>query len=59
MHRATIEKLIKGIKQSWTDPGHSRITFQGMKDFKQSMNAARKFVVQVCTFGIREEWLIM
>jgi len=23
MHRATIEKLIKGIKQSWTDPGHS------------------------------------
>jgi len=58
MHTATIEKLIKGIKQSWTDPGHSRITFQGMKDFKQSMNAARKFVVQVCTFGIREEWLI-
>jgi len=27
-----------------------------MKDFKQSMNAARKFVVQVCTFGTRAEW---
>jgi len=44
MHRATIEKLIKGIKQSWTDPGHSQITFQGMKDFKQSMNAARSLL---------------
>jgi len=58
MHIATIENLIKGIKQIWTDPGHSQITFQDMKDFKQSMNAARNFVVQVCTFGTRVELLI-
>lgn len=50
MHSRTIKQLIKGVRHSWTDPGHSRITFQDLKDFNQSMHAARQFVVQVCGF---------
>lgn len=44
---STIKKLLKGIRHSWTDPGHSRITFENFKDFKQCMEASRKYVVQV------------
>jgi len=47
----TIKKFLKGIKHDWTDPGHSRITFKGFKDFKQSMGAARNYVVQVSWFS--------
>jgi len=54
MHTATIEKLIKGINKAGKTLATVKSLFQGMKDFKQSMNAARKFVVQVCTFGTRE-----
>jgi hypothetical protein len=50
MHSHTITQLIKGVRHSWTDPGHSRITFQDLKDFNQSMHAARQFVVQICGF---------
>jgi hypothetical protein len=43
----TIDALIKGIQNSWTDPGHSRITFHDVNHLNQSMEAARKYVVQV------------
>ena len=46
-HAKTIDRLIKGIRNHWTDPGHSQITFRNVKHFNQSMKAARKFVVQV------------
>ena len=47
VHTNTIKRLIQGIRRSWTDPGHSQITFRNMKDFKRSLGAARKFIVQV------------
>jgi hypothetical protein len=49
MHSKTIKRLLKGIQQQWTEPGQSRITFKGMKDFKHCLAAARTFVVPVST----------
>jgi hypothetical protein len=46
-HKDTIKKLIKGIRYRWTDPGHSHITFRNLKDYTQSLNVARTFVVPV------------
>ncbi|KAF8582039.1 hypothetical protein K439DRAFT_1647685 [Ramaria rubella] len=41
-----IKKLIKGIKHEWTDPGHSKLSFQNLEDYNQSLNSARSYVVQ-------------
>ncbi|KAF8523994.1 hypothetical protein JB92DRAFT_2827152 [Gautieria morchelliformis] len=45
MHTDSIKRLIMGIKHNWTDPGHSRLTFQDINDFDNTMGFARKYVV--------------
>ncbi|KAF8573250.1 hypothetical protein K439DRAFT_1625204 [Ramaria rubella] len=47
MSAKTIKKLIRGIKHDWTDPSHSKITYQNLDDYHQSLNFSRNYVVQV------------
>jgi hypothetical protein len=44
----TIGTLLGRIKNDWTDPGHTRVTFHDLDDYSQSLAFARKYVVQVC-----------
>ncbi|KAF8514399.1 hypothetical protein JB92DRAFT_3115676 [Gautieria morchelliformis] len=44
MHTDSIKRLIMGIKHNWTDPGHSRLTFQDINDFHNTMGFARKAI---------------
>ncbi|KAF8584403.1 hypothetical protein K439DRAFT_1646930 [Ramaria rubella] len=43
MSAKTIKKLIQGIKHDWTDPGHSKITYQNLDDYHQSLNFSRNY----------------
>lgn len=44
----TIGTMLGRIKDDWTNPGHTRLTFHDLDDYKQSLAFARKYVVQVC-----------
>ncbi|KAF8512016.1 hypothetical protein BU17DRAFT_96665 [Hysterangium stoloniferum] len=51
---AFTKRMLKGVTGSWVDPGHGKVTFSSLDDYKPGLEAARNWVPEFKKSSVSE-----